>query len=128
MTEPEGHEDMHKQQRMPFRECRPRLGSPQIACYSMLENSARNSKYRCNAIVVTTILCVNVLLTSSGHVSNIKGIYQLPGHVYRTVSLFTGLDIWTDLRANCRHFAILHNLLIIHNILELNIFSHLQQV
>ena len=32
-------------------------------------------------LVVTTIQGVNVLITSSGHVSNIKGIYQLPGYV-----------------------------------------------
>ena len=32
------------------------------------------------ALVVTNIQGVNVLNKSSGHVSNIKEIYQLPGH------------------------------------------------
>ena len=59
----------------------PEITNRYNACYSMPENLAENSKYHCNASIVTTIKSGNVLITSSAHVSNIEGIYQLPGHV-----------------------------------------------
>ena len=52
-----------------------------LACCSVAEKLARNSKYHCNASRTTT-QGVNVLIISSGHVSNIEEIYQLPGHVH----------------------------------------------
>ena len=45
----------------------------------MSENSAVEIPLQ--QLVLTTIQDVNVLTASSGHVSNIEGIYQLPGLV-----------------------------------------------
>ena len=56
----------------------------------MPENSARNSKYHCNAIVVATIQGVNqaqgIYQTSKGYISS-KGMYR----IYRTGSAF---EVW----------------------------------
>ena len=46
-----------------------------LACYSMPE------KVHVNTVATVTAQGVNVLITSSGHVSNIKRIYQLSGYV-----------------------------------------------
>ena len=56
----------------------------------MPENLARNSKYRCNAIVVATIQGVNqaqgMYQTSKGYISS-QGMYR----IYRTGGTF---EVW----------------------------------
>ena len=51
-------------------------------------------------LVVTTIQSVNVLNKSSGHVSNIKEIYQLPGHACMHIPYGSAFEVWLQWEIN----------------------------